>query len=191
MNDPLDQLRGWLEEAETDGERWSAAMVLATTDFSGRPAARAVVVREVSPAGLVFFTDERSRKALELAAEPRAAAVLLWPGLGRQARVEGRVEAAGETDADAEFASYSRPVQLALWSVRQGEAVEGREELERRRDEVAVRFPGPVPRPPWWRAYRLGAEAVEFWAESADGLHQRERFERLGPGRWRREVLAP
>jgi pyridoxine/pyridoxamine 5'-phosphate oxidase len=75
--DPLRQLSMWLDAARAAGQPMPEAMTIATATSDGIPSARLVVLRGLRR-GLVFFTDCESDKGAELAANPRAAAVLHW-----------------------------------------------------------------------------------------------------------------
>ncbi len=102
-----------MTEAEPAEPNEPNAMTLATADADGRPSARIVLLKGVDPAGadqrgFVFYTNNQSRKAGELAANARAALLFHWKSLGRQIRIEGRVQPASAAEADAYFAS-SRP----------------------------------------------------------------------------------
>src|SRR5262245_4506275 len=85
--DPMEQLRRWQDEARAAGEPFPDEMVLATADGGGGPSARMVILRGRDH-GLVFFTDFSSAKGADLAANPRAAAILHWHvPVHRQVRV--------------------------------------------------------------------------------------------------------
>ena len=190
--DPFSRFGAWLAEARAREAGWAEVMVLATAGPGGEPSARAVVVTGWDDRGLVFFTDCRSRKAAEFAARPAVAAAFLWPCTRRQVRVEGTVAELSEAEADAGFESTPRQGRLVLWASHQDEVVPDRDHLEQRLAEAEARFAGSdVPRPPWWRAYRLAPTCFEFWAASDDALHDRFRH-RLGDGgHWVLERLAP
>lgn len=188
---PVDRLMLWLEEARSGGTVWSQVLVLATT-LSGRPSARAVALRHIDAEGLVFFSDEDSRKGQELAANSAAAAVFLLPGQRRQARVEGQVKRLGDDKADEWFSRRDRSAQLAVWGWRQGQVLQEREELSRGLDQARRHFAGrPIPRPRYWRGYVLDAEVVELWEERPNGFHERDRYVLRPDGGWRLERLAP
>ena len=88
---PLALLESWLDEAQLTFRRPNAnAMVLATVDADGQPAARVVLCKKFvpEPGYAVFFTNYRSAKADQLAGAPRAAGVFHWDMLGRQVRLE-------------------------------------------------------------------------------------------------------
>jgi pyridoxamine 5'-phosphate oxidase len=189
--DPLRQFQRWFEQARDAGADVPETMALATATPDGRPSARMVLLKEADERGFAFFTNRESRKGGELAANPRAALLLHWRTLGRQVRVEGRVEAISDEESAAYFDTRPLPSRLAAWASPQSRPLTDRAELERLYAEAAARFPGEqVPRPPHWGGYRVVPDAYEFWQHGDDRLHDRIRYEREGDT-WRRERLAP
>jgi pyridoxamine 5'-phosphate oxidase len=149
------------------------------------------LLKGVDEDGFVFYTGYGSRKADELAANPRAALVLYWQPLGRQVRVEGDVERVSEAESAAYFASRPRGSQLAAWASQQSRPLESRDELERRYAELEREYEGrEVPLPPHWGGFRLRPDAIEFWQHRDNRLHDRVRYTRAREG-WRAEVLSP
>ena len=190
-SDPLPLFASWLEEAVTAGQLEPTAMTLATADSAGRVSARMVLLKGHGPEGLVFYSNEGSRKGRDLHENPRAALVFWWDLLERQVRVEGSVEQLGAAESEAYFASRPRGSQLAAWASQQSAPLTSREELEGSYREFERRFEGqPVPKPGHWGGYRLLPDAFEFWQGRGDRLHDRFRFELEGAG-WRRTRLAP
>jgi pyridoxamine 5'-phosphate oxidase len=189
-DDPFVQLRSWLDEAESALPR-PHAMTLATATPDGRPSARVVLLRGLDERGVTFFTNRESRKGEELAANPRAAAVVHWWELGRQVRLEGRVERTTDAGSLEYWRTRPRGSQIAAWASRQSRPLSGRGELEARVEDLGERFAGQdVPLPPFWGGYRLLPSTVEFWVHRDDRLHDRVRFVREDEG-WRRERLGP
>lgn len=190
--DPFSLFGAWLAEHRDAQAAWAEVMTLATAGADGQPSARAVVLEGWDERGLVFFTDCRSRKAAEFAARPAVAAVFLWPAGQHQVRVEGTVAELSEAESDAGFESTPRQGRLVVSASPQGEVVPDRRHLEQRLAEVEARFAGgPVPRPPWWRGYRVIPATFEFWASSDDALHDRFRYRRGDGGGWAVQRLAP
>jgi pyridoxamine 5'-phosphate oxidase len=190
--DPLVQFHAWFAEAEAAGFRVPEAMALATARPDGTPSVRMVLLKGADAAGFAFYTNRASRKARELAANPRAALLFHWDALGRQVRVEGAVSALSDDESAAYWATRPRGSRLAAWASRQSEPVASREELEAQVAGVAARFEGEdVPLPPHWGGYVLRPARYEFWQHRDDRLHDRIAYEPDGAGGWSRTRLAP
>lgn len=190
-DDPIEQFRGWLADAEAAGVPLPNAMAVATADADGRPSVRHVLLRGVDAEhGFEFFTNYGSRKARQVEENPHAGLVFLWKELDRQVNITGTVRRSPEEASDAYFAQRPRDAQLGAWASRQSAVLSGREELEAELAAVAARFPGEVPRPPHWGGYLVHPDTIEFWQGRRHRLHDRFRYTRATGG-WRIERLAP
>jgi pyridoxamine 5'-phosphate oxidase len=162
-----------------------------TAGEDGRPSARVVSLKRLEAGALVFTTALWSRKAEELRVNPNVAAVLYWPALGRQVRIEGRGELAERELAEELFAGRPRDHQLQALVSHQGETIDSvgalRARLEQLRAETASK---PIECPPDWGAIRIVPERVELWEEAPDRLHERRLYEAV-EGEWRLSLLAP
>ena len=190
-SDPVTQFAQWYERAQETVKPLPDAVALATAARSGQPSLRVVLLKGYDAHGFVFYTNYRSRKGRELARNPRATLLFWWGELGRQVRIEGRVERLMARESDAYFATRPRGSQLAAWASPQSAAIAGRDPLERRVAAFARKYPDGVPRPPHWGGYRLVPEAFEFWQSGEDRLHDRILYRRARSGRWRIARLAP
>ena len=186
--DPIAQFLAWFDDAQAAELREPNAMTLATATPDGAPSARIVLLKGVAERGFVFYTDYRSRKGDELAANPRAALVFHWAELERQVRVTGTVARVSREESEAYY--RTRPVgsRIGAWASHQSRPIAGRAELEA---ELARRYAdGDVPLPPHWGGYRVAPETVEFWQGRPSRLHDRLRYVREDGG-WRVEWLSP
>lgn len=189
--DPIGQFRRWFADAERAQLLEPNAMTLGTVDAAGRPSARVVLLKNIDDRGLVFFTDYRSRKARELAANPRAALAFLWKELERQVRVLGSVETVTRDESAAYFRSRPRGSRLGAWASEQSAVLADRADLEREVARIDAQFPDDeIPLPPHWGGYRVVPDEYEFWQGRENRLHDRFRYARSGD-RWLIERLAP
>jgi pyridoxamine 5'-phosphate oxidase len=188
--DPITMFRGWLAEALGAGLHEPNAMVVATVGADFAPSARMVLLKGLDERGFVFFTNTRSRKGTELAANPRCSLLFPWHPLERQVRVDGSASPLADEDAAAYFAVRPRGSQLGAWASRQSRPVGSRDELARAFDEVSARFPGEVPVPEEWGGYVVRPEVVEFWQGRPGRMHDRLVYRRVEAG-WTTERLAP
>jgi pyridoxamine 5'-phosphate oxidase len=188
--DPFAQFSRWFEEALQTGIALPNAMTLATATKSGRPSARAVLLKGFDARGFVFYTNYRSRKGRELAENPQAMLLFCWKELERQVGIEGRVEQVAAAESDAYFAGRPLGSRLAAVISPQSDPVAGREALEEKLEEAAKRWRDAPPRPAHWGGYRLIPEKFEFWQGRKDRLHDRLCY-RKSRGGWKIERLAP
>jgi len=189
--DPFALFDAWYAEARASEINDSNAMALATADASGRPAVRMVLLKGHGPDGFVFYTNQQSRKADDIAANPQVALLFHWKSLRRQIRIEGPLARVTDAEADAYFASRSRDSQLGAWASDQSRPLDSRETFEARFADVQARFEGgDVPRPPHWSGYRVTPLRIEFWQDRAHRLHERHLFTRAGDG-WDEGLLYP
>jgi pyridoxamine 5'-phosphate oxidase len=190
--DPVAMFRRWLDDAMAAGLHEPNAMVVATVSADGQPSSRMVLLKGLSEAGFVFFTNTRSRKGVELAANPRCALLFPWHPLERQVRVDGSATPLEAADVAAYFAVRPRGSQLGAWASPQSRPVAGRAELQAAYDEVAARYPEPepVPVPEEWGGYVVQPELVEFWQGRPGRMHDRLAYARSAFG-WTTQRLAP
>ena len=189
--DPLEQFRQWFGEAGAALEV-PEAVALATAAADRAPSVRMVLLKGFDERGLIFFSHYTSRKGRELEANPQAALLFHWSPLGRQVRVEGRVEHLSREESDAYFATRPRDAQLGAVASRQSEPLGSRSELYERLAEVEADLDGgPVQRPPTWGGYLVVPGAWEFWQHRASRLHDRFRYERAREGAWSVTRLFP
>jgi pyridoxamine 5'-phosphate oxidase len=184
------QFGRWFADAVAAGLPEPNAMVAATATPDGRPSARAVLLKRYDEEGFVFFTNYRSRKAAELAANPYASLVFPWFALRRQVVVCGSVEHTSRAETEAYFAQRPRDAQVGAWASPQSEVVADRAALETAWAEVDARFPAAVPAPPHWGGLRVRPQTVEFWQGGTGRMHDRLRYRSTDEG-WVVERLAP
>ena len=189
--DPIALFNRWFTAA-CGVEKDANAMSLATATTDGRPSIRTVLLKGYGADGFVFYTNYSSRKAREIAANPRVSLMFFWAAPERQIRIDGTAARVTAAESDTYFASRPLESRLSVYASRQSEIIENRQALDARLEAVTKRFPdGQVPRPAWWGGYRVMPHEIEFWQGRVGRLHDRLRYSLLSDGSWRRERLAP
>jgi len=181
--EPMPIVAQWLAEAQRRRDQPNPeAMVLATCDEQGRPAARVVLSKQIdAAAGTVrFVTNYESRKGQELKHNPRAALVMHWDHQHRQVRIEGIVRRVAASESDAYFATRARASQLGAHASAQSQPIASRAAMKAQFDAAQARFgpSAPVSRPAHWGGYVLWADTVELWMEGAARVHDRALWRR-------------
>jgi pyridoxamine 5'-phosphate oxidase len=190
--DPFARFHAWIAEAEASESVDPNAMIVVTATPDGRPSARAILLKGVDARGFVFYTNKESRKAGELAANPRVFLLFHWKSLGRQVRVEGCVEHVTDAEADAYFATRPRISRLGAWASQQSRPLAERPVLERRLAEYEAQYPDDdIPRPAYWSGYRVIPDCFEFWQNMPYRLHDRTIYTREADGSWTTGKLFP
>lgn len=189
--DPFVQFERWFAKAQNSGIHEPTAMSLATVDARGRPSLRIVLFKGLDGGGFTFYTNYRSRKGADLAAQPFAALTFWWDKLERQVRVEGRVERVSRELSDHYFHSRPRGSQLAAYASHQSQVVPSRAEFDERLAAITRQFEGQaVPCPDDWGGYRVVPEVIEFWQGRDSRVHDRLLYARDGQA-WKIERLEP
>lgn len=192
--DPIRQFQRWLDEAIKAELAEPNALTLATADRTGRPFARAVLLKDCDADGLVFYTSYRSDKGQQLAENPHAALVFLWLELERQVRVEGTVSKVSAAESEAYFRTRPRENRLGALASRQSQIVADRQILEAHYQQLAAQYPNEeddIPMPNQWGGYRVKPEMFEFWQGRHGRMHDRLRYQRQKDGGWWLERLEP
>jgi len=180
--DPFAKFHAWMVAAIEHEPDEPNAMTVVTATPDGTPSARIILLKGVDDRGFVFYTNKQSRKAAELAVNPRIALLFHWKSLARQIRIEGTVEDVTDAEADAYYASRPRISRLGAWASSQSRPLAERSDLERRLADYEARYPGEdIPRPPYWSGYRVIPQRFEFWQGMPFRLHDRTTYTRA-PG---------
>jgi pyridoxamine 5'-phosphate oxidase len=173
--EPFQLFSNWLKDAELNPNIVEpTAMCLSTVGADHKPSSRMVLLKKFDEDGFCFFTNLTSRKAGELNVNHNVALCFYWGALGRQVRIEGKVEKVTIKEADDYFASRRRGSQIGAWASKQSSKMENAEEFSARIKKIEEDFKDQeVPRPPFWSGFRCRPSAIEFWEEGEFRIHNR------------------
>ena len=189
--DPFQQLTLWLNDAIEDRQPDPNAMILSTIDLKGNPDSRVVLLKELTPDGLVFFTNYDSKKGQQITENQHVSVVFIWVALERQIRIKGKAEKIKEEDSELYFKSRPLESQLGAWASPQSQIIESRQVLSDNYKHYEQFFEShEIKKPPHWGGFLIRPEYFEFWQGRSNRLHDRIEF-CLSDQAWVIHRLAP
>ena len=172
--DPVEGFAEWFRQASECGVHEPNAMTLATVDEEGMPYQRTVLLKYFDPQGFVVFTNYGSRKARQIAGNPKVALLFPWLIMERQVIIQGRAERISSAESLRYFTSRPRESQIGAWVSNQSEVITSRKFLMQKLSEIREKFQhGEIPLPSFWGGYRVVPEKIEFWQGGPARLHDR------------------
>lgn len=197
--DPNALFDAWMAEARAAEPNDSNAMALATATPAGIPSVRMVLLKgheggdtHDGAGAFRFYTNARSRKGGEIAANPQAALLFHWKSLRRQIRIEGPLSEVEPALADAYFHSRARDSQLGAVASQQSDPLDSRQTFVDAYEATVAAFAGrEVIRPAHWKGFRLIPTAMEFWCDRPNRLHDRRRYVFTPGAGWASTLLYP
>lgn len=190
--DPTKQFEHWFEDVQRAGYRMPNAVTLATVSADGQPSMRMVLLKQFDGHGFVFYTNYESRKAQEMAQNPKVALHFPWHDLERQVIITGTVEKVSTAESVKYFLTRPHGSQIGAWVSNQSSVITSKQALMMKWEEMKRKFgEGEVPLPSFWGGYRVVPTSFEFWQGQKSRLHDRFRYTADGAGGWTIERLAP
>lgn len=188
---PIEMFERWFNEAVESEVLEPNAMNLATATPDGRPSSRIVLLKQIKPAGFIFFTNYDSKKAQQIAANKYCALDFVWNELERQVRIEGTVEKISSEESDSYFEVRPTKSKLGAWASPQSQVIPNREYLEKLVIDFESKFANKIiTRPDNWGGYIVKPFLIEFWQGRKSRLHDRIQYT-LTNKEWKIERLAP
>lgn len=189
---PITLFNQWLQDTIDAKFPDPTAMTLATVSDDGQPSQRIVLLKDVTDAGFVFFTNLGSRKASELANNPKVSCHFPWFFMERQIRVCGVVEKLSLKENANYFFSRPKESQLAAFASKQSKPISSRELLMTQFSQLKEKFANKdLPVPDFWGGFRIVPHQIEFWQGGEDRLHDRFEYNKQTDGSWTTQRLMP
>ncbi len=188
--EPLALLGRWLAEARAAGVPEPGSVAFVTVGEDGRPSARTVLLKRLEDRALLFSSALWTRKAREIEDNPHVALLFYWPTIGRQVHITGQAEVAERELAVELFSERELSHRVQTLVSRQGEPIEEVGPLRARHAHLMDVLEAPPECPPDWGALRVIPDAIEFWRQALDRMHDRLLYERAGE-QWRSSRLSP
>jgi len=192
LSDPIQQFELWFNQAIQADILEPNAFTLATVGKDMCPSIRTVLLKIYDQSGFVFFSNYKSKKAVQIEENDKCAIHFAWLGLERQVKIEGTIEKISKTESLKYFLSRPKGSQIGAWVSHQSEIISSRSLLEAKFNEIKNKFvQGEIPFPSFWGGYIIKPKVVEFWQGGKDRLHDRFQYTLQDDGAWNIHRLAP
>lgn len=191
--DPIKLCQDWYAEAEPLELNDPEAITLATATKDGKPSLRWVLIKQMDERGFKFHTNAESRKGQEILENPHGAMNFYWKSTRKQIRIEGRIEEVSVEESDEYFTTRPIERQIGAWASKQSQPFDKKEDLEAAVQKYTDEFADVdnIPRPPYWKGFRLIPRSIEFWMSHKDRLHTRFIYTKQDDGTWSATWLCP
>lgn len=190
-DDPAELFGQWLREAVEAGVPEPHAMTLSTSDTTGVPDARVLILKDLNDKGWWFATNAESAKGIQLAAHSSAALTFYWPQVARQVRIRGPVLKGPAELSAADFRSRGSSARAVALASHESQPLENRSTCDQAVAEAGRQLSAqPDLVAPAWQVYAVQAQKVEFWQADKDRQHTRVHY-RQHADSWARTLLWP
>ena len=189
--EPILEIHSWIQEAKESSVGLPHAMNLASVNASGQPSSRMVLLKSLSDAGLVFFTDYEGKKGQEIINNKKVALNFWWAKTNKQIHIEGNCQKVTQEESDEYFQLRPRLSQISATASHQSMEIESYESLVEAVEKIQSSNEGKkLERPERWGGFILKPERIEFWVDQKNRLHKRKLY-KLEDEQWKISLLSP
>ncbi len=175
--DPFENFLKSIHQAEVKSQLLGLsnhnAMAL-TTVKDEQPSSRMVLFKGLVRRGFSFYSHYDGRKGLQIADNPKVAAVFYWPYLDHQINIQGQAIPLTTKESDLYFQSRDRLSQIGAWASDQSQVMNSRDEFENKVKFFENEFKNmKIPRPAEWGGFHIIPNEIEFWFQREARMHDR------------------
>lgn len=159
-----EKIKSWLEEEKQLGSGEAGSVVLATASASGEVHSRIVAIREITEAGVLFFTQKRSQKAKDLSENSSASMTLWLPLRQREVVLDGVVEPLSQSENEHYWETLPRERQLRFLTYKSGARIDSLAALQADYEVLEKKFQDKkIPMGESYCGYRLVPKRIYFY----------------------------
>jgi pyridoxamine 5'-phosphate oxidase len=189
-SDPIKEFKNWFKFAKNKEVIEPNAMVISTFNDNFINS-RTVLLKDISSDGFIFFTNYKSKKAVDIQKNDIISSVFLWKKIERQVVIKGNATKIKTEDSIKYFNSRPRKSKIAAWASKQSNKLEDSKDLIERFEYYENKFKDEnIPYPDFWGGYLIKPISIEFWQGRSSRMHDRILYEKKS-GNWELCKLYP
>lgn len=184
-------MQEWLEIEKQLGSQDADRVILATASAAGKVHSRVVAIREITEAGVLFFTQRATRKVADLTENPSASMTLWLPLQQREVILDGITQplTSDENNFYWDTLPYERQVKFTMH--RSGKQISSLIALENEYQVLLNTYRHEkVPISDSYCGYRLTPEIIYFYTLGVETFSEVIKYSRLDLG-WEKELISP
>lgn len=170
---PSQLLASWIAQEKELGAQYAQHAVLSSQAIDGAPHGRVVAIREITEDWILFFTQKRTRKVLEIANNNQVTLTFWFERYAREVIVEGTASFLSDEQNAEYWQNYSQWAQIRFLSYAptSGLPIENKQLLEEKRLEIEQSLDNnPIPCSSDYCGISIQPERFVFYSYRLDEL---------------------
>ena len=189
--EPLLEIKYFLEQArDLDLRDWNG-MTVSTVDEDQRPSSRVVLLKKFTDDGLFFYTNYKSKKGQDISKNNNVSLNFWWRELQVQIRISGSISEASRSESEEYFNSRPKGSRISAIVSKQSEEIESFESFQKTVEEAINNLDEKdIKLPDHCGMYKIMPSQIEIWKEGEFRRHERTLYKLEGK-KWIKSYLSP
>ena len=189
--EPLLEVKYFLELARDQKLRDWNGMTVSTVDEEQRPSSRVVLLKKFTDDGLFFYTNYLSKKGKDISINKNVSINFWWRELQVQIRIGGSISEASRKESEEYFNSRPKGSRISAIISKQSEEIESFESFQEKVETAINTLRGEdIKLPEHCGMYKIKPLQIEIWKEGEYRRHERTQFKLEGK-KWIKSFLSP
>ena len=189
--EPLLEVKYFLEQARDKDLRDWNGMTVSTVDEEQRPSSRVVLLKKFTDDGLFFYTNYKSKKGQDISKNSNVSVNFWWRELQVQIRISGSISEASRSESEEYFNSRPKGSRISAIVSKQSEEIESFESFQNLVEEAISNLDEKdIKLPDHCGMYKIMPLQIEIWKEGEFRRHERTLYKSEGK-KWVKSYLSP
>ena len=189
--EPLLEVKYFLEQARDKDLRDWNGMTVSTVDQDQRPSSRVVLLKKFTDDGLFFYTNYKSKKGQDISKNNNVSVNFWWRELQVQIRISGSISEASRSESEEYFNSRPKGSRISAIVSKQSEEIESFESFQKTVEEAINNLDEKdIKLPDHCGMYKIVPAQIEIWKEGEFRRHERTLF-KSEEKKWVKSYLSP